>query len=179
MLFSLPCQGASGELHGGPQPGDKAGRSLGWEAGALVYKPPESSLVLSRRIREGWLSPRESKGEAGARSGLLMGLCHCECHCRSPRRRWVWRLRKQPAVSRCLWGIEATSNFASGPFLSYVLVFSGLNGKRYLRSHGLVSENCSMERRRAWAEGGSHRDQPGDPVCLGIQGTKDQPEALG
>lgn len=83
MLLSLPCQGPSGELHGGPQPGDKAGRSLGWEAAALVYKPPDSSLVLSRRIREGWLSPCESKGEAGARSGLLMGLCHCECHCLS------------------------------------------------------------------------------------------------
>lgn len=47
----------------------------------MIYKPPGGSLFLFLRIREDWLSPHQRKGQTGARSGLLMGLCHCACHC--------------------------------------------------------------------------------------------------
>ena len=40
-------------------------------------------------------------------------------------------------------------------FLGPDFFSSSLDGKRYPRTNGLVSENCSKDLRRAWAEDGS------------------------
>lgn len=100
------------------------------------------------------------------RSGFLMGLCPSECQCilcmQIPE--WASGVEAGDAARAFAgaWGGQGgggAKKLLPLPWLipSWVLVFfsSSLDGKRYPRTNGLVSENCSKDLRRAWAEDGS------------------------
>ena len=106
------------------------------------------------------------KGQS-VRSGLLIGLCPCECQRMLQMQIPEWALGVEAGEAAWVfagaWGGHCGGRgkkllpLSSGPFLLGGCFFfpPSLDGKRYPRSNGLVSENCSKDLRRAWAEDGS------------------------
>lgn len=101
-----------------------------------------------------------------ARSGFLMGLCPSECQCMLQMQIPEWASGVEAGeAARALagaWGGLGRGGekkllpLPSGPFLIGSWFFPpSLDGKRYPRTNGLVSENCSKDLRRASAEDGS------------------------